>query len=246
MKIVEKLIARKKDNRNGAPVTIAFIGDSVTQGSFELIPLNREGAYPLREIFDQDMVYHQQLRRMLAELYPSVPINTMNVGVSGGHASKVLENLERDVINHHPDLAVVCFGLNDSVGKADRLERYKQALDTIFGRLKEAGIETIFMTPNMLCTEVSEELFGEEIIAIAERTARVQNEGWLERFLEEGKKVAKTHGVKVCDCYQKWKKLYQCGVEITPLLANRINHPNRFMHGLFATSLLETMLLDED
>ena len=35
MKIKEKLAAKAKDNWNAAPVTIAFLGDSVTQGCFE-------------------------------------------------------------------------------------------------------------------------------------------------------------------------------------------------------------------
>ena len=36
MKIIEKMKAKAKDNFNREGVTIAFLGDSVTQGCFEL------------------------------------------------------------------------------------------------------------------------------------------------------------------------------------------------------------------
>ena len=53
-------------------------------------------------------------------------------------------------------------------------------------------------------------------------------------------------GVPVADCYSEWKKLYESGVHTTMLLANRINHPTREMHGLFADMLFKTILEESD
>ena len=50
--------------------------------------------------------------------------------------------------------------------------------------------------------------------------------------------------IPVCDCYAIWKKLYESGVDITELLANKINHPTREMNWLFAVSLLDVMMDD--
>ena len=36
--------------------------------------------------------------------------------------------------------------------------------------------------------------------------------------------------------------LYENGVDVTELLANKINHPTREMNWLFAVSLVDTML----
>ena len=47
-------------------------------------------------------------------------------------------------------------------------------------------------------------------------------------------------GITVCDVYSKWKKLAET-TDTTLLLANRINHPTREMHDLFADSLFETI-----
>ena len=59
------------------------------------------------------------------------------------------------------------------------------------------------------------------------------------------KKLCEKENIAVCDCYAKWKKLYDGGVDITELLANKINHPTREMNWLFAYSLVETMLTED-
>ena len=60
--------------------------------------------------------------------------------------------------------------------------------------------------------------------------------------MEAAKQVCEKNHVRICDCYAKWKRLYENGVDITELLANKINHPTREMNWLFATSLLDTMM----
>ena len=48
-------------------------------------------------------------------------------------------------------------------------------------------------------------------------------------------------GVPVADAYGVWKKRSETE-DITMLLANRINHPTREMHELFAEKLFETIM----
>ena len=239
MKIIEKIIAKSKDLKGAPAVTLAFLGDSVTQGCFEIY---NKLSGDIETVFDQDNGYHSHLRRMLAYLYPNVPINVINAGISGGKAAQGLMRLERDVIVHAPDLCVVCFGLNDSTKGMDMLDTYKDSLDKIFKKLKDADIETIFMTPNMMAPTLSHTVTDALQKETANKCAGVENDGVLEAFLSEAKKVAQKNGVRVCDCYAKWKLLYKNGVDVTELLANKINHPTREMNKLFAVSLLETMM----
>ncbi len=241
MNIIKKIREKALNNAGVGTVTIAFLGDSVTQGCFELY---RKPDGNIETIFDQGSTYHGYLKQMLSVIYPSVPVNIINAGVSGGNASHGLERVDRDVIKFQPDLTVVCFGLNDAGAGQEGIERYKKALTGIFEKLKEAGSEVIFMTPNMMNTYVSKELTDEVMCTIAESTQVTQNEGKLEYYLTEAKKICKEHGVKVCDCYARWKMLEQNGVDTTRLLANRINHPTREMNWLFAVSLFE-LLFDE-
>lgn len=69
-------------------------------------------------------------------LYPEVPVNIVNAGISGDCAEGGLKRLERDVLSYNPDLIVVCYGLNE-VGKSkDGLDLYINSLWGIFTKIK--------------------------------------------------------------------------------------------------------------
>ena len=238
---IMKLIREKLLDNSKEAVTIAFLGDSVTQGCFENYK-TQSGS--MDTIFDKNSTYHSYFNRIFSLLYPSVPINIINAGISGGSADHGLERLGRDVLRHQPDLTVVCFGLNDSGAGLSGIDAYTDALISIFKQLKEAGSEVIFMTPNMMNSYVSVELVDSDIKAVAENTQITQNSGILEAYLDAAKEVCKANNVKVCDCYSKWKRLAENGVDTTKLLANKINHPIREMNWLFALLLLDTVLDD--
>lgn len=239
MKIMQKIAAKGNHNWSEPGVKLAFLGDSVTQGCFEIYKTSETN---LDTVFDQNNGYHQHLKNMLATLYPSVPINIINAGISGGSAPHGLERLERDILSTNPDLVVVNFGLNDCGGGAEKLHIYKEAMDGIFARLEQEGIEAILLTPNMMCDHVSCMVQEPLFIGVAEKCAKRQNEGILDLYVEAAKEIAASHGAAICDCYAKWKALNANGVNTTRLLANYINHPTREMNKLFAVSLLETMM----
>lgn len=240
MKIIDKLASKQQDVWNEPPVSIAFFGDSVTQGCFEIFQDENSN---IETIFDQNAGYPHCVAKILAYLYPKVPVQIINAGLSGDNAPHALKRLNRDVTSHNPDLVVICFGLNDSTVGLDFLPRYETALDQMMSELREHNVEVIFMTPNMMNTHISCHLKEDWIREYAAKTRKIQTEGVLEQFLSVAKGVCRKHGVPVCDCYQKWNTLYQNGVSITELLANKTNHPTRQMHWLFAMSLVETMFL---
>ena len=130
-----KLLAEKaKDNWNARPVTIAFLGDSVTQGCFEIYKKNET---EIETVFDKNNAYHTDVAKILAVLFPSVPVNIFNAGISGDNAPHALERMEQDVLCHHPDLTVVCFGLNDCGNGVEKVEQYARALRGIFEFLQQ-------------------------------------------------------------------------------------------------------------
>ncbi len=235
MRIIQKLA----DNRNMSGITIAFLGDSVTQGCFELY---RDKENTIVPVFDQNSTYHEYLRRILSMLYPAVPVTMINAGISGDCAPCGYERLERDVLQYRPDLVVVCYGLNDVTKGAEGLEIYCRALTNIFKRLKEAGIEIVFMTPNMMNTYVNAHDMDDEMKSLADLSARLQTEGSMDTYVAAAREVCRQQGVTVCDCYAKWKRLHEVGVNVTELLSNKMNHPTREMNWLFAVSLLQTII----
>ena len=236
MKIIDKIVAKATDNNLASP-TIAFFGDSITQGCFELIP-RKEGCFD--NVHDRGSVYHTKLVALLAEKYPTVPINVINAGVAGTTATFGLERIERDVLSKNPDLTVVCFGLNDCGKEEAGLDEYVSSLSNIFECLKSAGTEVIFMTPNMMCTNISKHIDA-SFLKLAELLSVRQNRGVVDMYIDAAKKVCLEKDIPVCDVYAKWKALYDKGEDVTELLSNKLNHPTREMHQLFAESLLEVM-----
>ena len=238
MKITEKLKAKSQNMYDAEAVTIAFLGDSVTQGCFEIY---KSTPTSIETVFEPGSAYATRFREMLAILYPRVQVNIINSGISGDSAPNGAKRLERDVLRYHPDLVVVSYGLNDSGNGVENIDRYTNALADIFSRVKEAGIECIFLTENMMNTHTSCHITDPHIQILAEKFAIKQNDGTLDRYFDAGKKVADEYEIPVCDCYSKWKKMAAAGVNTTELLSNKLNHPIRELNYLFAFSLLETI-----
>jgi lysophospholipase L1-like esterase len=90
---------------------------------------------------DSEYVYHAVLRQMLQTVFPDVPFNIINAGISGDHATNAIKRFERDVAAYSPDLVVVCFGLNDSRQGKEGLDKYKDSLGIIFEKIKGIGSE---------------------------------------------------------------------------------------------------------
>ncbi len=225
MKIIEKIAKDNKNHIENPSATIVCLGDSITQGLF-------------RGYANPEAVYHNRMKKKLNFLFPNAVVNVINAGIGGDIAEFALNRLERDVFSRNPDLCIVCFASNDA--NCGKLDVYKESLEKIFVELQKRDMEIIFMTPNMMNTYVSSNV-EEEWKNYAPEAAKMQNEGIFETYINAGIEVAEKNNVLVCDCYAKWKKLYESGVDITALLANSINHPKEEMHELFANSLLEVM-----
>lgn len=228
MKIKEKLFLDKVGLEKYGPINIVIFGDSVSHGA-------------VNGYIDYENVYWNILKKKLNKLRDYMPVNMINASIGGTSASGSLNRLESQALNHSPDLMIVCFGLNDV---NDTLEAYINALKVIFEKSLAANSEVIFMTPNMLNTYVADDTC-ENLRNYAKVTAELQNNGKMDEFIYSAIELADSMGVLVCDCYSKWKELSKTK-DITMLLANRINHPISEMHTLFADSLYEIIIGEEN
>lgn len=221
MKIADKIKLDRAGLEAHGPITIVAFGDSVTHGAVANGEINYE------------TVYHNRLRQMINARADYVPVNVINAGIGGITAAGSLARMERQVFDHHPDLVIVCFGLNDVNGT---LDSYLGALRAIFARCRDTETDAIFLTPNMLNTRVAPDTAAQHW-DYAHKTAEMQNSGRMDEYMSAACALAREMGVAVCDCYGKWKALAERGEDTTMMLANRINHPTREMHALFAESL---------
>ena len=208
------------------PITIVAFGDSVTHGAVAPGEINYE------------TVYWNRLRQKLNAVRNYVPVNVINAGIGGITAKRSLDRIDRDVLKHEPDLVIVCFGLNDVNGT---LDDFVESLRVIFARCQAAGADVIFMTPNMLNTYVAATTVA-AYREYAAKTAEFQTQGRMDQYMVAACTLAGEMGVPVCDCYNEWKKLAAAGIDTTMRLANRINHPLKEMHELFAQKLFEIIL----
>lgn len=216
---------------------IVFFGDSVTEGCFELSFHNVEGVTDI--IRDKKSVYHNILKERIEREHPELAIEYVNAGISGNSTVDALKRIEQDVVAQNPDVAVVCFGLNDVAGMS--LDEYVSNMEQIFRTLKDHGIQVIYMTPNMYNTYVHGDVLPNHA-DMAAVLARVQNENRPDLYYAEAMKKAEEYGCVVVDAYGAWKKLSEYGVDVTELLSNRLNHPTRAMHRLFADLLYEVVV----
>lgn len=240
MKICELLSKKQHNLWEHKPITIAFLGDSVTQGCFDCYLTSANG---LETVFDYKSAYSTRVREILNILYPNVQVNIINSGISGDCAAWGVKRLERDILSYNPDLTVVSYGLNDSSKGRDGITEYISSLETIFSALKDRGAEVVFLTQNYTNTEISPHLKEEKLINLAKSfSENIQNSGVLKAYFEEAVKSCEKYNIKVCDLYAVWEKMNDAGVNTTELLANKLNHPIKEMHYYIAIKLIETML----
>lgn len=240
MKIIEKIRQKQDDFKSVRQPVIAFLGDSVTHGCFDVYV--KDGA--LKTTMQMHNGYHEKVKRILNIIYPEVPINIVNAGISGDRAVCGIERLERDVLSYNPDLLVVCYGLNDANGEEEGLEEYCNSLKGIFEKARAQGAEIIFLTPN-LRTEKCDQPTGEPIIDNAwEANAKNERAGWLREYLDAARALCSDLSVPVCDCNMLWETLKDNGVEINAILSNKINHPTEELHWMFAYELVKMMFLN--
>ena len=241
MKFFEKITAKLND-RQAEGVTIAFLGDSVTQGCFECPSVNENRIG--ETVYDYQSAFSTRMREILNMLYPCVPFHIINAGISGDNTECGLKRLQRDVISKNPDLVIVSYGLNDSTLGMEYLKKYEENMEGIFAALKKENIDTIFLTQNFDCTKTSPYAVDPHIMELSVFLAKLQNEGVLKAYFDAVKVLAKKYDVRVCDLYSVWEKMAEKQVNTTELLANKLNHPIREFHYYMAIKLIETIFYD--
>lgn len=217
----------------GEKSVVVFLGDSITQGGYEL-----DLKYT-RYLSDND-TYHQKLLQRIKEKYPQANMFFHNAGVGGENAEQGYARIQTDVLDMKPDMCVVCFGLNDVPKGLSGIEPYKDALSRIFTATQNAGIETVFLTPNMMAFQKSKNqpLWLQQFSVT---TSNLMNNGVMDRYMNAARETAQAFGVPVADGYARWTQLRNQGIDTDSLLCNEINHPTIEGNQILADVLFETL-----
>ena len=237
MKIIDKFKSKSEDVFLKRQPVIGILGDSISQGCFECY--NEDGT--IKTVFETESGYVEKLKKILSILYPDVNPSFINAGVSGDNATNGAKRIDEHVLSFNPDLVIVCYGLNDAMGKEEGITKYAESLSVIFEKIQSSEAEAIFMTPNLRSDRSDSLIKDEWLKTVADGVVLNEREGWLEKYLNTAKEVCEKKNVRICDCNVVWKRFKQGGADINNLLSNRINHPLRELHWIFAYELVKTM-----
>lgn len=211
---------------------LAFLGDSITEGCFEFYPCS----FGFDTVRRPEDGYAWKTVKALREKYGEPAVAYWNFAKSGYNAHTALPLAEK-LAQTAPDIAVVCFGLNDALRPE---QRFGPALKALFERLLPAVSSVVFVTPNRMNTYVHSDTLP-CARKLAEKTMEAQTSGKLDRMMEAAKELCREYGIAVLDVYSYWSRLFHEGVDTTELLVNRINHPVSSMHDRTAAMLTEML-----
>lgn len=126
-----------------SPITIVFMGDSITEGQF------------IHHSLRWTELVSTQLRKAVSTNYDSDQLHFFNRGISGETTRQGLERFPRDVQVLEPDILTIQFGLNDcNCWDTDRgLPRvsefaYKANLVEMIERGRKFGAKSIILSTN--------------------------------------------------------------------------------------------------
>jgi lysophospholipase L1-like esterase len=189
-------------------VRYVALGDSVTAGWLE------------HGVLDSDAAYPALFRRRLAGLYPYAMISVLNGGLGGDNAAGVLDRLNRDCVSLGPHLVTVCLGLNDARSGRDGVGDFISTLKQIVERIRtEAGADVILITPNT-------------------RGDALQDDGTVAEYIRAIRAVARDVDAGLADVHAVYQGAIRMGAAPADLLSNRVSHPTREGHHLFANALI--------
>lgn len=188
------------------PVKIVCLGDSVTGLYYHT---GGRRAYP-------DM-----LALALTKADPRAQVTAINAGISGNTTVDALKRLEKDVLDHRPDLVTVMFGLNDMVRVP--LADFQANLTQIVKRCRDIGAEVMLCTPNGVI-----DTGGRPIAKLIE-------------YCDALKAVGQAQAAPVCDVYAAYEALRDQDPAAFRLLLSDAIHPNMEGHKLNAQEICHSI-----
>ena len=186
--------------------TIVCLGDSVTGVYYHT---GGHRAYP------------EMLELALRRIHPDAPIRVINAGISGHTTTDGLARLEQDVLQHHPTLVTISFGLNDMTRVPP--EQFRSNLEQLIDRCRAAQSLVVLCTPNAVINTD-----GRPISRLRE-------------YCDIMRDVGRMKTVAVCDQYAAGERLRSRAPWTWRLTMSDEIHPNMDGHKRMAEELCRTI-----
>ncbi|MBS1703304.1 MAG: SGNH/GDSL hydrolase family protein [Armatimonadetes bacterium] len=195
-----------KDWPNNRMVEIVCHGHSVPAGYAKTPEIRAADAYP------------NLLRLALFERFPHAVINVTVTAIGGENSISGEKRFAHDVLERHPDVVTIDYGLND---RGLDPVAVRNAWQSMVRQAKAQNIKVILMTPT------------------ADQSAKMDdpNDPLVQRALMI-RELAKEEDVGLVDSFEAFRLAVAGGKPLVSLMA-QVNHPNRQGHELVLARLLE-------
>ncbi|MFM8723844.1 MAG: alpha/beta fold hydrolase, partial [Planctomycetaceae bacterium] len=161
------------------------------------------------------------LQRALQQALPDCDISVINAGISGNTVTDGLARLERDVLQHQPQIVTISFGLNDLARSG--AQSFQQGLVELVRRIRAAGAQPVLCTPN----------------AVIDTAGRPEQK--LQEFCQLIKTVATEQQAAFCDVQQAGLRLRDRAPVAWRLTMSDAIHPNLDGHRLLAETVCQRL-----
>ena len=192
-------------------------------------------------------VYSEFLNDELSQLMDK-NIRIINSGVSGDTTYDARFRFDRDVMQRHPNLTIIQFGVNDQVIRQDigmkepcvSLTQYVYNILFFIQRIRRQGSKILLLTPGLIrWKDHFVDKFFRDPYDIHHPFGMNIN---LILYVEKIREIAKTENIPLVDIYEEEKRFdYQKGQSVDDLLPDGI-HPNTAGHRLIANKITEKIM----
>lgn len=88
-------------------------------------------------------------------MYPDTEIVVLNRGVNGDRTEQLVERVQKDVIDEHPDIVVLQIGVNDAwhrfvIGVDVTPEQFRERYSYLVETIKKSGAQLVLLQPFVL------------------------------------------------------------------------------------------------
>lgn len=194
-----------------APLTVVLFGDSISEG-FDAS--GRNGAWPYQP------AYGELVRRQLRKVY-GVPITFMNHARAGGTSAHATTQVDSQVAWFKPDLVLLAYGMNDR--SEPRRVDYRANLEKIIDAVRARSPDTEFVVITPMLNNPKQPTGLDPVKFIRDEALRVARPGVA--FVD----------VTSTELAMLERKDY------LDLSGNGANHPNDFLHRIYAQRILEVL-----
>lgn len=124
-----KLQQCMKKAASGQPITLAFLGGSITQGSLASVP---------------EKCYAYRVFKWWQKTFPESEMTFVNAGIGGTTSQFGVARVQEDVLSHQPDFVLMEFSVND-----ENTPHFRETYEGLVRRLRSSGCALMLM--NNVC-----------------------------------------------------------------------------------------------